>query len=265
MATWYYAIGSQSYGPVSDEVIRSLATQGVLGPMASILTAGSASWTALHVHEMSLGLRRTAAGGYVLAAPPASSYHDSGTPPPPPPPGFRSVAPSGYQPVTPSTAPGGAEYAGWWERVAAFVLDFLVLAVPFIIVVVLVIQPKFVTVDDRYTMETETGPAILGQLLINLIGVVYFGLLHSSASGQTMGKLALGIRVVSDTGARLSRPRAMLRYLVSTALASWVAYVIPVAVFFDLLDVLWPLWDSQHQALHDKAVRSLVVRVQHST
>src|SRR4051794_24668202 len=128
MAMWHYAIGSQTFGPVSDEVIRSLATQGVLGPTASILPQGSASWTPLYVHETSLGLSRTVAGGYVAAAPPSAvSAGARSTPPPPPPPPPPSVfyppPPSSYREVGATTGPNGMDLAGWWSRVAAALID----------------------------------------------------------------------------------------------------------------------------------------------
>jgi len=73
-------------------------------------------------------------------------------------------------------------------------------------------------------------------------------------TGQTLGKMALHIRVVdATTGAPIGVPRAMLRYLVYALL--WIACVIP-----GLVNVLSPLWDPRNQAWHDKAARSVVVR-----
>ena len=71
-------------------------------------------------------------------------------------------------------------------------------------------------------------------------------------SGQTIGKRACSIRVRTDTGGRISYGQAFGRNLVARVIGS-----IP---FVGLIDVLWPLWDSHKQCLHDKAASTIVVR-----
>jgi len=258
---WHYAIGSQTFGPVSDEVIRSLATQGVLGPMASILPQGSASWTPLHVHETSLGLRRTAAGGYVVAMAP-SAFSAGGTPPPPPPPPppvYYPAPPSSYRQMGPATGPNGMQLAGWWSRVAAALIDGFILGIPTVILFLVIVQPKVSTDESTISVDVNNGRSFVVQLISVAIGIVYYGLMHSSESGQTVGKMALGIRVVTVDGGRLSRGRAVLRYMAWSGVVSLLTFF-PEARIYQLVDALWPLWDSRNQALHDKVAHSLVVR-----
>jgi uncharacterized RDD family membrane protein YckC len=40
-----------------------------------------------------------------------------------------------------------------------------------------------------------------------------------------------------------------------------MALVGSVVTIYLFLDVLWPLWDSRRQALHDKVARTVVVKV----
>ena len=70
-------------------------------------------------------------------------------------------------------------------------------------------------------------------------------------TGQTLGKRALGIRVIDfQAGGPIGYGRAVVRYLVKTLL-SWIL----------LLGYLWMLWDREKQTWHDKAANSVVVPV----
>ncbi len=75
---------------------------------------------------------------------------------------------------------------------------------------------------------------------------------HGGSSGHTWGKKFAGIRVVHESGAPLGYIRALIRWAVAIGLT--ILLIIP-----NLIDVLWPLWDSKKQALRDKAVGSIVV------
>lgn len=73
--------------------------------------------------------------------------------------------------------------------------------------------------------------------------------------GQTVGKRAMGIRVVpSSPGRPLTRGSAAMRWLVGDV----ASFALP---YFGLLDALWLLWDKPlRQCLHDKAARTIVIR-----
>ena len=90
----------------------------------------------------------------------------------------------------------------------------------------------------------------IGSLLNVLVGLAYYVYLEGSASGQTVGKKLLGIRVVRfDTGGELGYGGAAVRYLARFLSA------IPC-----LLGYFWMLWDDQKQTWHDKLTSSIVVR-----
>jgi uncharacterized RDD family membrane protein YckC len=84
--------------------------------------------------------------------------------------------------------------------------------------------------------------------------VAYPTLMHGRAAGQTLGKMALRIAVrdANDTSRSIGYPRALARIVSRLAMS-----VVPLLPF---LNILWPLWDSRNQALHDKVVSSVVVR-----
>jgi uncharacterized RDD family membrane protein YckC len=82
-----------------------------------------------------------------------------------------------------------------------------------------------------------------------LLGLGYFGYLEGSPSGQTIGKRAVGIRVIDfQTGGALGFGRALVRYLMRI-----------VSAFACLLGYLWMLWDPEKQTWHDKVANSVVV------
>ncbi|TME31804.1 MAG: RDD family protein [Chloroflexi bacterium] len=133
-------------------------------------------------------------------------------------------------------APAVPRYASWGRRVWASTLDAIfniLLLIPVAILVGLV----------RSDLSNFSG------LLLSL---VYFTLGHGGASGQTWGKKLAGIRVVHESGAPIGYVRALIRWAVAIGLS--ILLIIP-----NLIDVLWPLWDSKKQALRDKAVGSIVV------
>ncbi|HST16720.1 MAG TPA: RDD family protein [Gaiellaceae bacterium] len=142
-----------------------------------------------------------------------------------------------------SPAPADAQrvLAGWWSRVAAFLIDWLVLIVAIVLIeaIARVVQSTVVIVV-----------LFVGWAFAALIGYwVYF---EGSASGQTPGKHALGIRVRGVGGGRASYGQALGRNL----LRDLMAIFWPVGI----ANYLWPLWDRKNQCLHDKAASTIVVR-----
>jgi uncharacterized RDD family membrane protein YckC len=77
-------------------------------------------------------------------------------------------------------------------------------------------------------------------------------------NGQTLGKMAVGIRVIRATGAPMTFWWAMLREVVVKWLAIGIVSSFTMGLA-NLLDVLWPLWDEENRAIHDLAVDTRVV------
>ena len=147
--------------------------------------------------------------------------------PPPPSPAYASppppYSPGGLLAPSPYAAPGGAQLSGWWSRVGATLLDALI-SLPFLIIFyVLIVSP---------ILMGRSGPQ----------------------NGQTWGKQALGIRVARDNGQPFTYGTALLRDFVVKGLLFGALAVVW------LVDALWPLWDEQNQALHDKLVGTHVLK-----
>lgn len=121
--------------------------------------------------------------------------------------------------------------AGFWRRFGAMIVDALVLAIP---------------TGILYAIDP-----ILSNTLGTLIGILYYVLLEGGAKGQTVGKMALGIRVYDlRQGGPIGYGRAVIRYF------GRILSTIPI-----LLGYFWMLWDSEKQTWHDKLAGSVVVPV----
>lgn len=131
-----------------------------------------------------------------------------------------------------ASGPSGPR-AGFWQRVGATIVDTLVLLVPIVILVVAI----------------DSGVA---SLLAIVISAAYFIVMEGGPTGQTVGKRALGIRVIGLADGRpIGYGRATIRYLVEAILSGNIIF----------LGYLWMLWDREKQTWHDKAASSVVVPV----
>ena len=97
---------------------------------------------------------------------------------------------------------------------------------------------------------SATGIAILGLIYVISIGIplLYFSWMHSSAHQASLGKMAVGIKVVRTDGQRITFWRAFGRYwaLILSALTLLIGYI--MAAFTE-----------RKQALHDIICDTLVV------
>lgn len=127
--------------------------------------------------------------------------------------------------------------AGFGKRLLAIILDGVLLAVVNTIVGAIL------------GAALGDSGAALGTALSILIAIAYFGILEGGERGQTLGKRALGIRVIDfNAGGPIGIGRAVIRYL-ARILSS-----IPL-----LLGYFWMLWDPQSQTWHDKLSTAVVV------
>jgi uncharacterized RDD family membrane protein YckC len=163
----------------------------------------------------------------------------------------------------PNFTPAGGEpqqLSGYGARVGAFFLDLLVVfglqfALGFVIGIVVAASGGKVS-DDRDLFQALS--IVLG-LLVTLCYLTILESRKGAHNGQTLGKQATGIRIVRDDGQRVTFGRALLREGVGKQLLGIITLYIYLVV-----DYLWPLWDRENQALHDKIASTHVVVVRPS-
>lgn len=183
------------------------------------------------------------------------------TPAPPAPPAGGATF---VQPGPPPVDAPVYELAGWGRRVAATLIDVLVLVVIFVPLFAIAATIGLDTGssssgDGSFEFSARDGQ-VLGILFISWIAMLlYAPTAMAITNGSTLGKLAVGIRVVRVSGEKMSFGWAALReVIVKQVLFGTIStFTIGLAT---LLDYLWPLWDAENRALHDMVVKTRVVR-----
>ncbi len=179
-----------------------------------------------------------------------------------------------------ATTPDGQELAGWWMRVAAYLIDSILVGILSALVAFPWVRDIFnayldyvraavdaaesgaVAPDQGSLLSDVAGPLAVVSLIGLLISLGYHGgFLRWRAA--TPGKLALGMRVrLRETPGPLAWGTILKRWAGQFwyAVVSLVPVLGSVAALWPLVDGLWPLWDSKKQALHDKVAATNVVR-----
>ncbi|MGH2800078.1 MAG: RDD family protein, partial [Thermoleophilaceae bacterium] len=181
-------------------------------------------------------------------------------------PGYGGPVPPGgwQQPIArPTSGWAGQPLASWGMRLGAWLIDWLVLLIPAVILFFVVVAGAWgVSGDDDASTGAVIGATILYVLLMSAVILLYAPLLmmrQGAHNGQTLGKQLLGIRVARDTGEPMGFGWAALREVVVKGLAVGIASsIIPIIPWF--LNYFWPLWDDQNRALHDMAVSTHVIQ-----
>lgn len=179
--------------------------------------------------------------------------------------GYTSPRPpgaGGELPAPDAPAAGGLRLSGWWRRVGAAVVDGVIIvggAVLFLIAMGAIFSIGVFGDDGTGVVAVIVGLS-LGALAVALIAFLYAPLMMARTNGQTLGRMATGIRVVRTSGEPMSFGLAVLREVViKTLLFAWLIGSLTAGLGW-LLDVLWPLWDEENRALHDFLARTRVVR-----
>jgi uncharacterized RDD family membrane protein YckC len=205
---------------------------------------------------------------------PEPPRHESGLPglPPEPPRGepeperaYYSDAPppgaGGVVPGTPAAVAGSYQLSGWWRRVGATVIDSIILIAGAVLILLLFAAifsaGPFDGDSDGGWMAIVVG-ILLWFVAFSVIALLYAPVMMARTNGQTLGKMAVGIRVIRATGAPMTFWWAMLREVVVKWLAIGIVSSFTMGLA-NLLDVLWPLWDEENRAIHDLAVDTRVV------
>ena len=161
--------------------------------------------------------------------------------------------------------PAGArhwELSGWWRRAGAQVIDGIVVLVgafAMLAVVGAIAGGGFLVDDAAGWVGVIVGGLIWGLFAV-VAALLYAPLMMAKTNGQTLGRMATGIRVVRANGKPIDFGYAVLREVV----VKWLLFnVVGGSVTFGLawlIDDLWPLWDEENRALHDMVVDSRVIR-----
>lgn len=110
----------------------------------------------------------------------------------------------------PNAQPAPDVYAGFWDRVVAYVIDLgILVGISFVIIFVPTYEP-FVTFFNDLTFIPLYTPGT--EFAVTLISWIYFASFESSTRQATIGKLIVGITVIDVNRDRISFGTATIRY-----------------------------------------------------
>lgn len=148
----------------------------------------------------------------------------------------QTVLPAEQQAAPPAPPLFMVEYAGFWKRLAAIIIDGLILGVA----------------SAFLYFIAFLGLGIFGisvYLLSLVAGWLYFALMESSRLEGTLGKMALGIIVTDMEGRRISFGKATGRYF-GKIISAIILYIGFLMIAFT----------QKKQGLHDMLANCLVIR-----
>ncbi len=174
---------------------------------------------------------------------------------PPQPQSTPPYAPSPVYQTAPYAAPAASPYQGVAIRFVAILIDTIIIGI-ISAFITLPLQVPFITVTNvSGTPSVATTPNPLGWLggVISLLIFFLYFILLEGAYGQTVGKMAVKIKVLREDGAKIDYADATVRNVLR------VIDLVPYFVPYLLGAIL--IWSSDtKQRLGDRAGHTIVVK-----
>jgi uncharacterized RDD family membrane protein YckC len=242
---WFYVENQRQVGPVSEAEFARLVGAGTIRRETLVWRAGMKEWQPY---------------GSLLPptppAPPAGAMPGAGSGPtsgggaaPDAVPGATFSAPSApMSPVRPVTA---VRYAGFWIRFLARIVDGLILGlVNFVLLLPLGISSfGFLTgTPDLTDIASFVGLILLSTSIRVAIAGAY-EIMLTTMKGATLGKMALGLKVVRPDGSGISAGRSTGRFF-----GTWLSG------FILCIGYIIAAFDDEKRSLHDRLCDTRVIR-----
>lgn len=248
--SWYYSENNERRGPLEDADFQGLVSAGTIRPDTLVWREGMAEWTAYAsvfpggvapvaaaapavrpaVSVAGAGTKACSQCGRFFPADEMISYEGSSI--------CAECKPLFFQKVKEGAAVVGTrEYAGFWIRFCAKVVDAIILNIFQRILIM-------ITGVQQQTPREIWAVAGVG-LIINAAYVIYF----TGKSGATPGKMACKIQVICADGSPMTYGRATGRFF-----AEWLSALTL------LIGYIMAGFDEEKRALHDRICDTRVVR-----
>ena len=253
MNEWYYVDNAQQrQGPIEAQALAELQRSGEIADETLVWREGMGEWQPLASHAAELGLAVVSMPSAVPVAIGATEIAETEALQERPLTGravFTAQEPSHGQYIPPQLAPafatetghGGAAidapyappraavnsgtrvvsggevvYAGFWKRVAASLIDGVVVGIGGTILSFIVMGLLGLGLSVSFAdIAMGTAPLVLqlaNYAVSMAVAVAYFAGFHASRSQATLGKMAIGIKVVRTNGEPISLARGVGRY-----------------------------------------------------
>jgi len=135
--------------------------------------------------------------------------------------------------------------AGFWRRFVAYIIDVILVGV------IAGIVESIIAAIVRASTDV-TGVSVREGVVGLIVGILYFGYLWSR-NGQTLGYMALGVRLIRSSGEPVSFVFAAVRYVL--IYLSFALCLIPAIVSAFMIGL-----SEQKQGIHDAIMGTYVVR-----
>jgi uncharacterized RDD family membrane protein YckC len=228
---WHFEDDGRASGPLSFEEIRRLIDLGRITWSTRVWREGFADWAEAGTTEL------------------APLFH--GAPPPPAEP-FAAQPPSRPYPASagPASPARVIPFAGFWIRLAAYIIDFAIIQVTVgiasftlgIVIGVVGVASKM----DQQGVQSFAG--ILGGLVGVVLTLLYYSRFPASRWQATPGKRLLNLYIIRTDGKRVGAWLALGRYF------AYFLSGLPLGVGFLMI-----LWSDQKKGLHDIVCDTRVV------
>ncbi len=261
---WFYAKEGQQAGPVDDAEFERLIKEGTIQRTTLVWRNGMAQWQTLSAVRLDLtappppgsdSLRpadqTTCAECGKMMSVEEMVQIGSTTVCAACKPGYVQKLREGAVPFAAGVAASEMRYAGFWMRVAAYVIDMVILTV--------VTLPLSIWLNFKMQQalafqggQTPNWAEFAGYWAMSMAwstGItILYGWLFVGRYGATPGKMLLKLKVVTEDGGRVSYLRALGRQggqLVSS--------------FTCMIGFLLPLFNDEKRALHDYICKTRVI------
>jgi uncharacterized RDD family membrane protein YckC len=252
---WYYAQGEERVGPLTDEAFQHLVHQGMVTEETLVWREGMQNWAPYGTVRPQTPAAGIPQAQDVFAAPltvcsscgrtfPSDEvieYQGSYI--------CAECKPIFFQQLKEGALVGGAmDYAGFWIRVGAYLIDYIILFIPSTIVSFGI--QFLMTAMSSDTVNPLAGLLIAMLYLVSIAIPAAYETYFIGKSGQTPGKMVCGIKVIRADGSSISYLRAFGRY--------W-AKILSIMVCF--VGVIIVAFDDEKRGLQDHLCDTRVVRV----
>lgn len=253
---WFYAVGSEKVGPVTEQDIEMLAQNGTITPNTYVWNDLIAKWVLYG--ELKAGKAERGGAPRQAAAPAAaqSVCAECGRTFP-----VDNMVRYGRQTVCASCKPAffqkvkeGASlpnsfvYAGFWTRFGAKFIDSIVLYVINMAISFVLTGSMVASAQPGQNIAAVLGPmmAIMG---LQVAFAAAYSVFFVGKFAATPGKMALGIKIITPDGGRVGYGRALGRHFaeILSSIILGIGY-------------LMAAFDQEKRALHDRICTTRVVK-----
>ena len=233
---WYYASNGQQLGPVPEQQLSQLIAAGTINASSLVWREGLGDWQPLGVAcPSALGQAHAEAPQIGGVAVPVA---------------HKDILVQQMREGVMTGLPGNVEYGGFWIRFVAKFIDGLILMIPQFGTQALMGalmagggRPVGGGPDPRIMLVAFASMGVnIGIRALYDIGLV-------TKYGATWGKMAMGLKIVDESGAPLTMGRATGRFF-----GEWLSGI-TIGIGY-----IMAAFDDEKRALHDRVCSTRVIK-----